>query len=81
MIECTDGARFNSALQKEIHEYYIDQSVQIEAGHLEMLIRCNPDFLLITSRVILSFSSKWAAIRGFNRRSKIANGKIVAPIQ
>ncbi len=34
-IERTDGARFNSALQKEIHAHYLDQAVQIEAGHLE----------------------------------------------
>jgi len=36
-IERTDGARFNSALQKEIHAHYLDQAVQIEAGHLEPL--------------------------------------------
>ncbi|MBI9087264.1 MAG: carbon-nitrogen hydrolase family protein [Desulfobacterales bacterium] len=33
-IEHTDGARFNSALQKEMHAHYLDQAVQIEAGHL-----------------------------------------------
>lgn len=33
-IEHTDGARFNSALQKEMHAHYMDQAVQIEAGHL-----------------------------------------------
>jgi nitrilase len=36
-IERTDGARFNSPVQKEIHAHYMDQAVQIEAGHLEAL--------------------------------------------
>jgi nitrilase len=36
-IERTDGARFNSAVQKEIHAHYMDQAIQIEAGHLEPL--------------------------------------------
>jgi nitrilase len=34
-IELTDGAKFNSQIQKEIHAHYLDQAVQIEAGHLE----------------------------------------------
>lgn len=34
-IELTDGARFNSSRQKEIHAHYMDQAVQIEAGHLQ----------------------------------------------
>lgn len=33
-LELTDGARFNSPLQKDIHAHYLDQAVQIEAGHL-----------------------------------------------
>jgi len=36
-IERTDGARFNSPIQKEIHAHYMDQAVQIEAGHLARL--------------------------------------------
>ena len=36
-IERTDGARFNSPKQKEIHAHYMDQAVQIEAGHLDPL--------------------------------------------
>ena len=36
-IEHTDGARFNSSVQKEIHAHYMDQAVQIEAGHLDSL--------------------------------------------
>ena len=36
-IEMTDGARFNSPIQKEIHAHYMDQAVQIEAGHLDSL--------------------------------------------
>ncbi len=36
-IERTNGAVFNSPIQKEIHAHYMDQAVQIEAGHLELL--------------------------------------------
>jgi nitrilase len=36
-IERTDGARFNSAVQKDIHAHYMAQAVQIEAGHLDPL--------------------------------------------
>ncbi|GJM31473.1 MAG: nitrilase [Saprospiraceae bacterium] len=34
-LELTDGARFNSDLQKDLHAHYMQQAVQIEAGHLE----------------------------------------------
>lgn len=33
-VERTDGARFNSKVQKEIYAHYLEQGVQIEAGHL-----------------------------------------------
>ncbi|MBL0170313.1 MAG: carbon-nitrogen hydrolase family protein [Gemmatimonadaceae bacterium] len=33
-IEWTDGARFDSAVQKVLHARYLDQAVQIETGHL-----------------------------------------------
>ena len=33
-IEHTDGARFDSGPQKDSHARYLDQAVQIEAGHL-----------------------------------------------
>lgn len=36
-IERTNGAIFNSPMQKEIHAHYLDQAVQIEAGHLDAL--------------------------------------------
>lgn len=36
-IEHTNGAVFNSPMQKEIHAHYLDQAVQIEAGHLDQL--------------------------------------------
>ncbi len=36
-IEHTNGAVFNSPMQKEIHAHYMDQAVQIEAGHLDLL--------------------------------------------
>ncbi len=34
-IELTNGARFNSPIQKEIHAHYIQNAVRIEAGHLD----------------------------------------------
>ncbi len=38
-IERTDGARFNSPVQKDLHAHYQDQAVQIESGHLNSLCR------------------------------------------
>jgi nitrilase len=38
-IEVTDGARFDSPLQKALHAHYLDQAVQIEAGHLDPVCR------------------------------------------
>jgi nitrilase len=38
-VERTDGARFNSPIQKEIYAHYLDQAVQPEAGHLEHLCK------------------------------------------
>lgn len=37
-IEWTDGARFDAPLQKVWHAHYLDQAVQIEAGHLDELV-------------------------------------------
>jgi nitrilase len=36
-IERTNGAEFNSPVQKEIHAHYLANAVQIEAGHLDPL--------------------------------------------
>ncbi len=36
-VERTDGARFNSPVQKELHAHYMHNAVQIEAGHLDAL--------------------------------------------
>lgn len=36
-VERTDGARFNSKIQKEMYAHYLEQGVQIEAGHLDAL--------------------------------------------
>lgn len=36
-LELTDGARFNSQIQKDIHAHYVENAVQIEAGHLDKL--------------------------------------------
>ncbi len=37
-IERTDGARFDSAVQKDLYAHYVDQAVCIEAGHLEPVL-------------------------------------------
>jgi len=42
-LELTDGARFDSPLQKEIHAHYMDQAVQIESGHLDRLCTAAAD--------------------------------------
>jgi nitrilase len=42
-VGATDGARFNSPVQKEIHAYYMDQAVQIEQGHLKPLCEAAAD--------------------------------------
>ncbi len=36
-LDRTEGARFNSPLQKEYHALYLREGVQIEAGHLDEL--------------------------------------------
>lgn len=36
-LELTDGARFNSPMQKDLHAHYLEQAVQIEAGHLDTI--------------------------------------------
>ncbi len=36
-IERTEGARFDSPVQKEMHAYYMAQAVQIESGHLDSI--------------------------------------------
>ena len=36
-IDWTDGARFDSPIQKRIHAHYVDQAIRIEAGHLRPL--------------------------------------------
>ena len=38
-VGLTDGARFNSQLQKEIFAHYLEQGVHIEAGHLDELCK------------------------------------------
>jgi nitrilase len=34
-VDRTDGARFDSTLQADLYAHYVDQAVDIEAGHLE----------------------------------------------
>ena len=36
-VDRTDGARFNSPVQKEIHAHYLDQAVQIESDHMNSI--------------------------------------------
>jgi len=42
-IELTQGARFNAPDQKAIHAHYMNQAVQIEAGHLEAVCQAAKD--------------------------------------
>ena len=39
-LERVDGARFNNADLKGMHAHYLDQAVQIEAGHLDSIRAC-----------------------------------------
>ena len=43
-IEHTDGARFDNELQKTLHAHYLDQAVQIEAGHLDPVVQAAARF-------------------------------------
>ncbi|MBP7549269.1 MAG: carbon-nitrogen hydrolase family protein [Gemmatimonadaceae bacterium] len=47
-LERTDGARFESPLQKEFHAHYLDQAVQIEAGHLGSICAAAADLAIAT---------------------------------
>lgn len=38
-VERTDGARFGSDLQQQMFAHYVDQAVDIEAGHLDPVIQ------------------------------------------
>ena len=46
-LEHTSGAQFNSDKQKQIHALYLDQAVQIEAGHLESVCQAAADLRLV----------------------------------
>ena len=47
-LERTDGARFESPVQKVLHSHYLDQAVQIEAGHLERVCHAANQLSLAT---------------------------------
>jgi nitrilase len=36
-LDLTEGSRFNDDIQKDLHAYYIEQAIQIEAGHLDTI--------------------------------------------
>ncbi|CAH1653133.1 Carbon-nitrogen hydrolase [Chelatococcus asaccharovorans] len=42
-MEHTDGARFDSSLQKAMHAHYLAQAVQVEMGHLDPICRIADD--------------------------------------
>ncbi len=42
-IDRTNGAEFNSSIQKEIHAHYMDQAVSVEDGHLDSLCKLAAD--------------------------------------
>jgi nitrilase len=43
-VELTDGARFESSVQKEIYAHYLDQAIQPEAGDLAPLCEAAADY-------------------------------------
>jgi nitrilase len=43
-IERSDGARFNSPVQKEIHAHYMANAVQIEVGHLKKVCQAAGEY-------------------------------------
>lgn len=47
-LERTDGARFESPFQKELHAHYLDQAVQVEAGHLAPICEAASSLSLAT---------------------------------
>lgn len=47
-LERTDGARFESPVQKVLHSHYLDQAVQIEAGHLDRVCHAAQQLSLAT---------------------------------
>lgn len=47
-LEHTDGARFQSPVQKAFHAHYLDQAVQVEAGHLQPVCDAARDLSLAT---------------------------------
>ena len=36
-LDVTDGARFNSDFQKDMHAHYLQEGVCLEAGHLDKI--------------------------------------------
>ena len=42
-IEKTDGARFDSKVQKELHAWYTKQAIQVKAGHLDSICKTAAD--------------------------------------
>ncbi len=42
-LDRTNGAAFNSPVQKEIHAHYIDQAVNLDEGHLDPLCKLAKD--------------------------------------
>ena len=59
-IDFTDGAKFNSKIQKEIHAHYVDQSIQIEKGHLDLLCEAAAQYQM----AIMTGTIERAADRG-----------------
>ena len=74
-IEHTDGARFNSPLQKEIHAHYLQNAVQIEAGHLSRL--CEACFPTPLSNFMRMRVPRWSLATVSRRTSQMerAGGK------
>jgi nitrilase len=42
-VERTDGARFDSDLQRDLYAHYVDQAVDLDAGHLDAVVSAARD--------------------------------------
>jgi len=77
-LELTDGARFNSSLQKSIFAEYAEQAVQPEAGHLDGLCAAAAAHRIA---IYLGTVERAADGDGNQREVDLPGGKHVAQLQ
>ena len=71
-LDFSDGARFNSSLQKEMHAHYLEQAVQIERGDLDAFCQAARAYKMAlilgvverpTDRGGIVFTARWSTLR------------------